>query len=141
MKIYDKTKTILLQEKDCDLKKGRLDSAKLIVGRRKSLKEITQDENGNIIETTYPTLDIEEAIMIYVPYTQKELYEIEQNELKEWFIGEYAEQYQKCKRRIEMGIKMRDGTDPQVRLQEIYAKAEEVADRINELELLIKGEI
>lgn len=140
MKIYDETKTKILQEKNCDIKKGTLNPDKLIVGRRESLKEVIKDGNGNIIETVYPTLDIEEDILVYVPYSQKKLYIMEQNDLRDWFANEYGELYQKCKRRIDMGKMMRDGTDPREKLKEIYEKAEKVADRINELEVLIKGE-
>ena len=138
MRIFDESKEIELQEKDCDFEKGYLKPDTLYLGKRKSLKEITKDSKGNIIETTYPSLDITEDVLIYTLFTQKELYEAEIRQYRECFMSVYREQFEKCTRRIELGIKMRDGSDANEALKKLYTLAEEYADKIHNLEEKIK---
>ena len=57
----------------------------------------------------------------------------ERYELENWFCGEYKEMYEKCKRKIDLGLKLRDGSDPRVKLNALYAEAEIKADRLHKL--------
>lgn len=59
--------------------------------------------------------------------------ENELGDLKEWFFVKYREQYEKCKRKIDLGIKLRDGSDPKLVLEKLYDEAEIKASRINEI--------
>lgn len=138
MRIFDQTMQTELTREQCDFTQGYLTPAKLMLGKRKSLIERTKDKDGNIAETTYPSLDITEDILVYMPFSEKDKVERRIIELQEWFNTEYREQFEKCTRRIELGIKMRDGTDPKSALAELYQKAEEVADTINDLEGQLK---
>ena len=45
--------------------------------------------------------------------------------------------FEKCKRKIDLGLNLRDGTSPQERLNALYAEAESKADRIHVLKGLI----
>ena len=47
--------------------------------------------------------------------------------------------FEKCTRRISLGILMRDGSDPKLILSQLYAEAEAKANRINQLENLINN--
>lgn len=115
MKIFNETKTIELTKDQCDLVKGRLKEDKAII-------------NGK-----------EEYIWVYTLYTQKELYEREIDSIKYWFETEYREQFEKCTRKIALGITMRDGTNPQIALDALYSQAEVNANRINELKNLLNA--
>lgn len=128
-----------LQRETCDLTKGYLAPDKLIIGQRTSLIEKTVDSEGNVIETTYPSLNIEEDISVYIPYTQKELYEQEIEQIKYWFFTDYTERFEKCNRKIALGLNLRDGTNPSVALSNLYAEAERKSNRIHELETLLKS--
>lgn len=138
MRILDETKTKELKREDCDLAVGYLKHETILLGKRKSLKEITKDKFGNISEISYPSLDITEEVLVYTPFTQKELYVREIARYQEWFANAYREQFEKCVRRIELKLKMRDGSDPNQALSELYKQAEEYADKIHNLEEKIK---
>mgnify|MGYP006960459571 CR=1 FL=1 len=113
MRIFNESKTIELTKEQCDFARGYLKEEKIEI-------------NGN-----------EEIILVYTPYSQKELYLKEKQELQYWFATEYREMFEKCTRRIVLGKTLRDGTDPNLKLQELYSKAEINAERINQLESLI----
>ena len=55
-----------------------------------------------------------------------------------WFETKYREIFEKCTRKISMGLKMKDGSEPVIKLQELYALAETNANRINEIEKILK---
>ena len=113
MKIFDQTKTMELTPKECDLSKGYL-------------KEEYLGKVG-----------ASEIIKIYTPYTTKQLYIKELEELEYWFETDYKEMFEKCTRKIALGIPMKDGADPKTKLIELYSTAEINASRINELRNLI----
>ena len=137
MRIFNATKTIEMMDSQCDLTKGYLKPEKLIIGERPSIKEEKVNADGTRSITTYQTTAIEEDILVYIPYTQKELYIKEKEQLEFWFQTEYRETFEKCTRRMVLGKTLRDGSDPSVKLNELYANAEINANRIHELELLI----
>ena len=139
MNIYDETKSIVLTKEQCDLTKGYLRPEKKIVGYRPSLIEKTINSDGSITTKTYNKLEIEEDILVYKHYTQKQLYANEKQNLEYWFDTEYREMLEKCTRRISLGISMRDGSDPKLKLSQLYAEAETKANRINQLKNLIKN--
>ena len=76
MIIYDETKSIVLTKEQCDLAKGYLYPEKKVIGYRPSLYEKTINADGSITTKTYNKLEIEEDILVYKPYTQKQLYVI-----------------------------------------------------------------
>ena len=76
MNIYDETKSIVLTKEQCDVTKGYLYPEKKIVGYRPSLVEKTINAYGSITTKTYNKFEIEEDILVYKPYTQKQLYVI-----------------------------------------------------------------
>lgn len=139
MIIYDETKSIVLTKEQCDLAKGYLYPEKKVIGYRPSLIEKTINSDGSITTKTYNKLEIEEDILVYKPYTQKQLYVNEKQDLEYWFDTEYREIFEKCTRRISLGILMRDGSDPKLILSQLYSEAETKANRINQLENLIKN--
>lgn len=102
MKILNETKTMVLQEAQCDMKKGYLKPDKIKVGERLSLIEQKSNSDGSVSTTKYPTLNIEEDILVYVPYTQNQLNKKEKQELEHWFETEYKEQFEKCTRKIAL---------------------------------------
>ena len=114
MRIFDITKTIELTKEQCDLTKGRLKESTILIA------------------------DKEEYIWVYTPYTQKELFENEINEIKYWFENEYREIFEKCSRKIAIGINLRDGSDPKTTLNDLYTQAEIKSNRIHQLEDIIK---
>ena len=117
MKIYlEDLKTEIL-ESECDFTKGRI--------------------IGNEIKTPNGS----EFQFVYKLYTKKELTEMEIEELKRWFEDEYRETFEKCIRRIQLKIKMSDGSDPSEVLNKFYLEAEEKANMIRQLENSIKGEL
>ena len=67
----------------------------------------------------------------------KNEYEKEIVAVRDWFAGVYREKFEKCIRRIMLGITMRDGSDPQEALNALFEEAETKANRIKELENLI----
>lgn len=117
MKIYDEQKSKQLEFNECDFTKGYL------------LDDVIEI-NGK-----------KESIMMFKQYSPKELLKIEIDSLKSWFQFEYRELFEKCIRRISLGVSMRDGSDPNEILKKLYKDAEDMADRITKLENeLEKGE-
>lgn len=57
--------------------------------------------------------------------------------LKCWFDQEYPRKEQKYRRLIALGKKTDDGEDPQVKLIELFEYAEQVRNRIQEIEELV----
>lgn len=139
MKIYNESKTQLLTEEQCDLTKGYFVEEEIITGTRPSLVETIVNPDGSKTTTQYDSLEIKERILIYKLFTTKDVYEREKLDLEKWFETEYREQFEKCTRRIALGVAMRDGTNPQVLLNTLYAQAEANANRINELQTLINN--
>ena len=115
MKIFNETKTQILSQEQCDMEKGHFVEENII-------NELSESE----------------IILVYVPYTDKELKEIEIRKLENWFETEYRETYEKCTRKIALGILMRDGSNPQQVLSNLYNQAEINATRIRELEKIIQ---
>lgn len=103
-------------------------------------KELTQEQCDLNKGTFYQSYLDNEEIQVYVPYTERELNQIEKGNLENWFDSEYKELYEKCKRKIDLGLKLRDGSDPRETLNALYAEAESKADRIHRLKELIAEE-
>lgn len=113
MRIFNETKTIELTKEQCDLTKGYF-------------------KEEQVAGTN-------EYILIYIPYNTKQLYLREKESIEYWFVTEYREMFEKCTRRINLGVTMRDGQDPHIVLNTMYSQAESNANRINELENLINN--
>ena len=103
-----------IEEKDCDMNKGRL------------------------VFHSYDRNDM--PILVYQLFTKKELLEFDIQDIEKWFETEYREIFEKCTRRIHMNIKMSDGSNPQEVLEELYLLAEEKASQIRDLEEQIRKE-
>ena len=114
MKIYLEDLETEIEEKDCDINKGRI----VCFGFN---------------EKNEPTL-------VYQLFTKKELKMYEIEDIENWFETEYREISEKCTRRIAMGIKMTDGADPKETLDKLYLLAEEKASQIRALEKEIETE-
>lgn len=108
MKIYLEDLKTEIKEEQCDPKKGMIVCVKF-------------DENGN-------------PVLVYKLYSKKELLKFEKEDIERWFETEYREKFEKCTRRIQMGIQMSDGTNPKDILEKLYSEAEEKASKIRELE-------
>ena len=113
MRIFDETKTQELTFDQCDLNLGAL------------FNDLIQNEDGV------------EEIQVYKPFTATQLLQMEKSNLENWFNTDYKELFEKCKRKIDLGLNLRDGTSPQERLNALYAEAESKADRIHVLKGLI----
>jgi len=151
MKIYNKNKTLILE--NVDLNKGYLIDDKIITGKTPAQPEQPEQyhyefkhyENGGvdrikIVDVPYnPPIDeqpIYEDIKVYVEYTEKELAEKEYFNLKNWFDVDYARLEQKFRRLHTLG-KDYKGKSAYDALIDLYNHAEEVRAKINELEAII----
>jgi len=110
MKIYNEAKTQILTKDQCNLEQGYF-----------------------VEESIFNEFGINETVLVYRLYTEEELRKIEIRKIEKWFETEYRETYEKCTRRIALGILMRDGSSPQQVLSNLYNQAEINANRINEL--------
>lgn len=113
MRILNESKILSMTLEECDLTKGYF-KEELI-------------KNG----------DNEEIVKIYKLYTQKQLYEKEMDTLKYWFEGEYRDKYLQYTRKIALGKKMFDGSDPFLKLNQLYNEAEQKEERMETLKRLI----
>lgn len=136
MRIFNEDKTKELTREECSNDLGYFVEETIITGHRPSLVEVVENEDGSKSTTTYDSLDITETILIYKLFTDKDRYDREKYLLEYWFNNEYKEQFEKCTRKIALGIKLKDGSDPHERLAELYEEAETKSARINELDRL-----
>ena len=109
MIIYNETKTQILQNEQCDLTQGFLFEESLLIG------------------------DKLEKILVYKRYTETELREFQILTLETWFETTYKETFEKCTRKLALGLKMRDGSEPSIVLNNLYLEAEHKANLINSL--------
>lgn len=139
MRIFDVTKTRELSEAECDKEKGYFSEEEIIVGRRPSLIETIQNPDGSVTTTKHNSLEITERILIYKPFTTKDVYEKEIRDLERWFETEYREMFEKCIRRVQLNKLMSDNSDPNEILLGIYEKAERNALKIRTLKEKIRS--
>lgn len=141
MRIFDVTKTRELSEAECDKEKGYFSEEEIIVGHRPSLIETIQNPDGSVTTTKHNSLEITERILIYKPFTTKDVYEKEIRDLERWFETEYREMFEKCIRRVQLNKLMSDNSDPNEILLGIYEKAERNALKIRTLKEKIRSMI
>ena len=139
MRIFDVTKTRELSEAECDKEKGYFSEEEIIVGHRPSLIETIQNPDGSVTTTKHNSLEITERILIYKPFTTKDVYEKEIRDLERWFETEYREMFEKCIRRVQLNKLMSDNSDPNEILLGIYEKAERNALKIRTLKEKIRS--
>lgn len=139
MKIYNETKTQLLNESECDLENGYLSDDIIITGQRPNLIETKNNPDGSVSSTVYNSTDITEKILVYKSFTLKEKYERELSELEKWFLTEYREMFEKYTRKVTLNRVMKNGISPQTALSDLYDFAETKSDRINQLRILISN--
>ena len=138
MKIYNIDKTKILTEVEADITKGYLVDDKILIGTSEPSYITEEIPNGR--KTTFkPAQNIYENIKVYIPYIQQNIISDQIEELEEWFDTEYRYWFEKCIRKIAIGTTLRDGTDPKLKLSQLYAEAETKANRINELKALINN--
>ena len=152
MDVYNTNKTEILTE--YDLTKGYLvnDTINKYHAEQPAIKEVshyeTIKEYANGGKDVKKVIDVEgkpykEAytetidIMVYKPYTQKELYQQELNMLTEWYDIYYTQHEQKYRRLHSLSKLTDEGTDPYDELINLYNEAEIKRARIQELEGLI----
>ena len=140
MRTFNEDKTKEMSKEECSNENGYFTEETIVTGHRPSLMEIVENKDGSKSTTTYDSLDITETVLIYKPFTAKDRYDREIYLLENWFNNEYKELYEKCKRKIDLGLKLRDGSDPKETLNALYAEAESKADRIHRLKELIAEE-
>ena len=147
MKIYNQAKTEIIENPN--MKMGYLVDDKILVEtlpaqEEKSHYEVVREyENGG--KDVKKVIDVEgreetkvyEDIKVYVPYTTKELSEIEYYELKDWFNNEYSYKEQKLRRLIALNKLDDDNMDASLKLNMLYNEAETKRLRIQMLEKLI----
>ncbi len=138
MKIYDQSKTNLLNKNDCDLQNGKLVEDYIILGKRLSNIEKVINPDNSVTITQYENENIVEKIYVYIPYTQKEKMVRELNDLELWFLKDYREIFEKCMRKISLQLLMKNGETPQQKLSELYLEAETKSARISELKNIIQ---
>jgi len=137
MRIFNQDKTIELKKEDCDPALGYLSHSFIVTGQRNSLIEEIDNGDETVSTTVYPSIDIVENILVYIPYTERELLQIEKNECEEWFRNNYTYKEQKYRRLVSLGLTDDDGIDAQFKLTDLYFEAEQKRKRIQELEVLI----
>lgn len=86
MRIFNDKKTIELDEHELDMTKGKLIPSKLEVGKHEALTEIKINKDGSSTVIKYPTTKIEEDILIYVPYSEQEVIDLQISQLTEKLI-------------------------------------------------------
>ena len=138
MKIYDQSKTNLLNKNDCDLQNGKLVEDYIILGKRPSNIEKVINPDNSVTITQYENENIVEKIYVYIPYTQKEKMVRELNDLELWFLKDYREIFEKCMRKISLQLLMKNGETHQQKLSELYLEAETKSARISELKNIIQ---
>lgn len=138
MKIYDQSKTNLLNKNDCDLQNGKLVEDYIILGKRPSNIEKVINPDNSVTITQYENENIVEKIYVYIPYTQKEKMVRELNDLELWFLKDYREIFEKCMRKISLQLLIKNGETPQQKLSELYLEAETKSARISELKNIIQ---
>ena len=132
MKIYNETKTQILPETSVNLELGRLIEDKIVISQTEA--HTTREESTDGVKISYiPEHVITENILVYVPYTSAELKEKEISELEEWFEKDYRYLFEKYSRKIAMGLLNKDGSNPTMKLNELYALAETKAQRLHSL--------
>ena len=132
MKIYNETKTQILPETSVNLELGRLIEDKIVISQTEA--NTTREESTDGVKISYiPENVITENILVYVPYTSAELKEKEISELEEWFEKDYRYLFEKYSRKIAMGLLNKDGSNPTMKLNELYALAETKAQRLHSL--------
>ncbi len=132
MKIYNETKTQILPETSVNLELGRLIEDKIVISQTEA--HTTREESTDGVKISYiPENVITENILVYVPYTSAELKEKEISELEEWFEKDYRYLFEKYSRKIAMGLLNKDGSNPTMKLNELYALAETKAQRLHSL--------
>ena len=132
MKIYNETKTQILPETSVNLELGRLIEDKIVISQTEA--HTTREESTDGVKISYiPENVITENILVYVTYTSAELKEKEISELEEWFEKDYRYLFEKYSRKIAMGLLNKDGSNPTMKLNELYALAETKAQRLHSL--------
>lgn len=137
MEIYNILKNKKLSPLDYDITKGYLKEDKLLVGERPELIAEKINLDGTKETTAYPSRNIEQDILIYIPYNDVQLLMNEKQELECWFETTYKEMFEKCTRKISLNIKMHDNSDPKETLDKLYIDAEKKAARIREIRKLV----
>ena len=144
MKIYNQNKTEILTE--VDLSKGFLVNDKIVCQEIPEQQEqshyeiVAEYENGGrdvkkIIDVKHqPKKTIFEDIQIFIPYTNKQLAEIEMEDLKSWFDVEYMRLEQKYRRLDTLNLLCDDESSPKENLLKLYKLAEEKRKKIQQLE-------
>lgn len=149
MKIYNQSKTEILTT--VDLESGYLVDDVIVVKTIPAQSEVPEDfhyeykeyENGGrdrikVIDTErvpYKPEQYEyENIQIYIPYnnTEKAIKKIEK--LRLWFDTEYTKQEQKYRRLRTLSKLCDDGSNPEIKLRELYILAEQKRLEIQQLE-------
>lgn len=132
MKIYNETKTQILPENSVNLELGHLVEDKIVISQTEA--HTTREETADGVKISYiPENVVSENILVYVPYTSTELKEKEISELEAWFEKEYRYLFEKYSRKIAMGLLNKDGSNPTIKLNELYSLAETKAQRLHSL--------
>ncbi len=144
MRIFNQEKTQEL--KNVDETKGYLINDKLFVkhiepeqeqGHYEIKKEY--ENGGKDVEWVVDVEGVEEHdefedILVFVPFSQKELNQMEIDSLKSWFNEFYAKEEQKLRRLAFLSKQTDDQKDPQQQLDLLYVLAETKRKQIEELE-------
>lgn len=134
MKIYNAEKTRILSETEIDTTKGYIIDDKILVGKTENSYNIEEIPNGRKV-TFKPEQNIYENIKVYIPYSKQSSILDQIEELEDWFNIYYRHWFEKCSRKIAIGATLSDGTDPNVKLKELYMIAENKAQLLHNLRL------
>ena len=134
MKIYNADKTRILNETEIDTSKGCIIDDKILVGKTENSYNIEEITNGRKV-TFKPEQNIYENIKVYIPYSKQSSILDQIEELEDWFNIYYRYWFEKCSRKIAIGATLSDGTDPNVKLKELYMIAENKAQLLHNLRL------
>lgn len=103
--------------------------------------EVSDEENEYLLSQQAQGKELKivdgKVVAIEQEPTQKELAQMEIQELKEWFDTYYTQHEQKYNRLIALGKLTDEGTNPQEELLELYETAEINRKRIQELEKML----
>lgn len=135
MRIFNQEKTKELTMSEINLETGSLELDTLNGVDRQEEQIVI--ENGIEKRVLVPKT-IEEKILVFIPFEKGKTVEESIVELEDWFVNVYELTVQKCERKLALGTKFKDGSDPAIKLQELYNEAEINAEKIHNLRLLLK---
>ena len=132
MKIYNLDKTQILNEDSINLNLGYLKDDQIVIGETKT-SIVTEKISEGTKTIVTPGELIYEKIKIYVLFSPEELIKNQISDIENWFETEYREKLEEYSRKVAIGTMLSDGTNPAIKLNDLYSEAEAKANQLDTL--------